>query len=189
MATSLESRAGAARLGTPLMITSFLMVTGFLYWLSVTAKPTEIVLPDPEEDLVNVVDFGEFSTGPGEYLGKLVSLEGIEVRTAYGNHGHWINLSDAHSTGYLLHVSDSLRADTTAVSSIPEGTVVNLTGRVVETTDSVLDAWEAAGGFTGSLDRRLAESTRYLNFIEVRRIQVPETPPPGQGGDYGSGQS
>ena len=51
MATLLKSRAGSANLGTPLMITSFVVVAGFLFWLSVTAKPTEIVLPDPRMSL------------------------------------------------------------------------------------------------------------------------------------------
>lgn len=186
MATLLKSRAGADRLGMPLMITSFVVIAGFTYWLSVTAKPTENLPPDPGDEFANVISLAEFSAGPDVYVGEVVSLEGVEIVANFGNHGHWINLVDVNRNGYLLHVSDSVRADTTAVSSAAEGTTVAVTGRVVETTDSVLDDWEAAGAFTSEADRMVAQSTRYLNFIEVTGIRVLETPPPGGGGS-GSG--
>ena len=187
MATLLKSRAGAAQLGIPLMITSFLVVAGFLFWLSVTAKPTEIVLPDPDDVFEHVVTFAVFSAGPEEHIGEVVSLEDIEIGAAFGHHGRWINLEDASRSGYLLHFSDSLRADTTvALSSVSDGMPVSLTGMVVETTDSVLDAWEAAGAFADPLDRIMAESIYHLNFIEVSKIQLPETSGPGQGDGAGS---
>ena len=186
MATLLKLRAGADRLGMRLMITSFVVIAGFTYWLSVTAKPTEILPPDQKDELANLITFAQFSTGPDEYLGEVVSLEDIEIVANFGNHGHWINLEDVNRNGYLLHVSDSVRADTTAVSRVAEGTTVAVTGRVVATTDSVLDVWEAAGAFTGPADRIVAQGTRYLNFIEVTGIRVLETPPPGGGGS-GSG--
>jgi hypothetical protein len=188
MATLLESRAGAAELGVPLMITSFLVVAGFMYWLSVTAEPTEIVLAEPEELFENAVTFPDFAAGPGEYVGQLVSLEGIEVGYPYGNHFRWINLPDANNNSYLLHFSDSLRADTTfALSSVSQGMTVSVTGAVVETTDSVVDAWEVAGAFKSEVEKLVVHSTYYLNFIEVTRIELPETTPPGQGDGSGSG--
>ena len=187
MANLLESRAGAANLGVPLMITSFLVVAGFMYWLSVTAKPTEIIPPVPLDELVNVVTLAEFSAGPDEYIGDTISMESLSIGSRFGNHGHWISLVDANRNGYLLHVSDSLRADTAAVSSLREGMIADLTGMVVPTTDSVLDAWEAAGAFGQEIDKVLAGSTPYLNFIEVIRIEEPAVPPPGQGDGSGSG--
>jgi hypothetical protein len=188
MATLLKSRAGAAKLGVPLMITSFLVVAGFMYWLSVTAKPTEIMWPDPDDVFENVVTLQDFSTGPGGYVGQMISLEDIEIVAFFGNHGRWINLTDQNRNGYLFHFSDSLRADTTVVlSSIVEGMSVSVTGMVVETVDSILDAWEAAGAFTSPLDRLLAQGTYHLSFIEVTRIELPETSPPGQDDGLGSG--
>lgn len=188
MATFLNSRAGAAQLGVPLMITSFVAVAGFMYWLSVTAKPTEIVLPDPRDVFANEISLVEFSGGPADYVGQVVSLVDVPISARFGNFGHWINLLDADRNGFILHLSDSLRADTTAATgTIGEGMLVALSGMVMATTDSVLDAWEAAGAFTQPLDRIVAGSTRYLYFLEVTKVRLPETSVPGQGDGAGSG--
>ena len=183
MAT-LKSRAGAAKLGAPLMILSFLMVAGFIFWLSVTAEPTEVVVVAPDEELENVVAFEAFSADPAGFVGKSVSLEDIHIVALFGNHAFWTNLTDEQGNGYLLHLSDSLLADSTV--SVAEGMTVTVTGAVVETTDSVLDAWDASGAFTNPVDRLVAESTYYLNFIEVTLIEMPETSEPGDGDDSGS---
>lgn len=172
MATLHESRAGAANLGIPLMITSFVVVAGFVFWLSVTAKPTEVFLPDPKVELVGVITFQEFSDGPGGYVDKVISLEDVRLSDPYGYHFQWINLLDANNNGYLLYYSDSLRADTTIVlSDFSSGMTVNLTGTVRATTDSVVAGFEAGGAFKSSVEALVVKGTYYLNFIEVSRIQ------------------
>ena len=187
MATLLESRAGAAKLGIPLMITSFVMVAGFLFWLSVTAKPTEVVLPDPEEIFENVVSLADFSVDPRGYIDEAVSLQSVPLGDRFGNHFHWINLSDAHNNAFLLHWSDSLRADTTiALSTLRPGTIVSLSGMVMEVTDSIVDGWLAAGGFMIPVESRVAGSTYHESFLEVTRMK-PVDPLPGQGDGSGSG--
>ena len=187
MAT-LKSRAGAAKLGAPLMVLSFLMVAGFMYWLSVTAEPTEVVAPEPETTMENVVAIDEFSAGPDGYVGQVVSFEDVGVTGRNGNHAFFIALTDANSNGYLFHLSDSLLADTAV--SIATGMTLSVTGTVVATNDSVLDAWEAAGAFTNPAERLMAESTYYLNFLEVVLIELPEpdADEPGEGDESGSGE-
>lgn len=186
MAT-LKSRAGAARLGAPLMILSFLMVAGFIYWLSVTAEPTEIAVVDPGEELVNVVTLAEFSVEPGSYLGQVVSLRDIAIGDPLGNHARWLTLEDENRNGYVLHFADSLRADTTvALSSLTGGMAVSLTGVVTETTDSILDVWDAAGAFDVALDKILPMSVPHLNFLEVTRIVLPEQSESGDDDSSGS---
>lgn len=186
MATLLKSRAGAANLGIPLMIASFVVVAGFVWWLSVTAKPTEVFLPDPEDELVGVITFLEFSDGPGNYVDKVISLEDVRLADPYGNHFRWINLQDANNNGYLLYFSDSLRADTTRVlSSLVTGETVDLTGTVRATTDSVVAEWETGGAFKSSVEALVVQGTYYLNFIEVSKIHV--TSRPRQGDGSGSG--
>jgi len=186
MATS-KSRAGAAKLGAPLMVLSFLMVAGFIYWLSVTAEPTEVVVDDPEDVLENVVSFTAFSAGPDGYLGQVVSLEDITITSVLGYHSFWTNLVDANETAYLLHLSDSLVADT--LVSVESDMMVTVTGTVSLMNDSVLDAWEAAGAFGADVHRSLAEFAE--NFIEVTLIQLPEPSEPGDedesGADEGNG--
>ena len=45
------SRRGASNLGVPLMLLTFLLIGGFMYWLYVTAEPTEpIVVEEVEEE-------------------------------------------------------------------------------------------------------------------------------------------
>ena len=181
MAT-LKSRAGAAKLGAPLMVLSFLLVAGFMYWLSVTAEPTEVVVEEPEAALVNVVSFDVFSAGPAEYVGEVVSLEDIFVEALLGHHSFWTNLTDANGTAYLLHLSDSLVAD--SLVSVSDGMVVTVTGTVTTMSDSILDAWDAAGAFRVEVDRSLAEFAE--NFIEVNLIQLPDPSEPGEADESGS---
>lgn len=186
MAT-LKSRAGAAKLGAPLMVLSFLMVAGFMYWLSVTAEPTEVVEVTPDAVLENVVSFEAFSAGPSEYLAEVVSLEDVTVTSLLGYHSFWTNLVDANATAYLLHLSDSLVAD--SLVSVSTGMVVTVTGTVTAMNDSILDAWDAAGAYSVAVDRTLAEFAE--NFIEVTLIEMPEPSEPGEadesGSDEGSG--
>lgn len=187
MATLRESRAGAANLGIPLMIASFAVVAGFVYWLSVTAKPTVVSVED-EIVFEGVISFQEFSDGPGNFVDKVISLEDLPLSDRYGNHFQWINLLDANNNGYLLYYSDSLRADTASVvPQLTGGMTVDLTGTVRATTDSIVAELEARGAFKSSIEALVAKGTYYLNFIEVTGIQVRSTFRPAQGDGSGSG--
>lgn len=161
----LKSRAGVVKLGTPLMILCFLTVAGFLYWLSVTAEKTEVVIEEPEEEMVNLVAFADFSAGTAGYIGQEVTLQGIKVESLLGPHAFWTNLADEQGTPYLLHFSETLVADSVAVM---DGDTVAVFGMVSVMSDSVLNAWEAAGGFAQELDRTLAEFSE--NFVEISSI-------------------
>lgn len=178
MATKLGSRAGAAQIGPLMMLVSFALVAGFLYWLSVTAKPTEIIPTEKREALTeNVVTFAAFSASPTNYVGDTIGLRNITMGAAFGSHGRWITLQDANSHGYIVYFPDLVRMDSASFyHEIAEGTVVSLSGVVVETTDSVLGAWEAAGSFTTEMDQMLAEATRYLNFIDVAHVEPWQAP-------------
>lgn len=183
MATKLGSRAGAAQIGPLMMLGSFVLVAGFLYWLSVTAKPTEIVPTDRREALTeNVVTFAAFSAFPTNHLGDTIGLRNVRMGHAFGNHGRWINLQDANRNGYIVYFPDLVRMDTASFyHEITEGTLVSLSGVVVETTDSVLDAWEAAGSFRAEVDRLVANATAYLNFIAVAHVEPGQAPQPQDG--------
>ena len=166
----LKSRAGAAKLGTPLMILCFLAIGGFLYWLSITAEPTTIVVEEVSDDeLANVVAFADFSAATGSYVGQEISLEDIAVTSLLGPHCFWTSLADAQQTAYLLHFSEAALADSVSVTS---GASVTVTGTVMAMSDSILDAWEAAGAFPQSTDRFQAEFAE--DFIEVSLVAMDE---------------
>lgn len=170
MAMFLKSRAGSARLGTPLMILCFLAIGGFLYWLSITAEPTTIVVEEVAEgELANVVSVADFSAATSSYIGQEVSLEAIAVTSLLGPHAFWMSLDDAQQTPYLLHLSEAALADSVPVMS---GGSVTVTGMVTTMSDSILDAWEAAGAFPQETDRFLAEFSE--NFIEVSLVSADE---------------
>ncbi len=175
MVTLLKSRSGAVRQGTLLMLLSFLVVGGFLYWLSVTAEPTEVVVEEPEDDgMVNEVAFADFSSGPPGYVGQELTLRSITVSSLLRPHAFWTSLMDQQQTAYLLHFSDALVADSVSVT---EGMMVDVMGTVMTMSDSILDAWEAAGAFPNEVDRVLAEFAE--TFIEVTVL----------GGDEAVGES
>ena len=178
MATKLGSRAGAVQIGPLMMLVSFVLVAGFLYWLSVTAKPTEIIPTEKREALTeNVVTFAAFSAFPTDYVGETIGLRNVQMGHAFGNHGRWINLQDVSGNGYIVYFPDKVRMDSASFyHKITDGTVVDLSGVVVETTDSVLHAWGTAGSYTTEVDRLVAESTRYLNFIEVAHVEPGQVP-------------
>ncbi len=172
MATVLKSRAGAAKLGTPLMILCFLSIGGFLYWLSVTAEPTETATeeaPIEEEASGTVVAFSDFSAGPTNYLGQEISLEGVPVTSLLGPHSLWTSLSAGgeatQAVPYLLHFTESALADSVEAMS---GSSLNVTGTVMVMSDSILDAWEAAGAFPQESDRFQAEFAE--DFMEVTSV-------------------
>ena len=183
MATKLGSRAGAAQIGPLMMLVSFVLVAGFLYWLSVTAKPTEIIPTEKREAATEkVVTFAAFSALPTNFLGDTIGLQNVRVGHAFGNHGRWINLQDANRNGYIVYFPDLVRMDSASFyHEITGGALVNLFGVVVETTDSVLEAWEAAGSFTAEVDRLVAASTAYLSFIDVAHVEPGQVPQPQDG--------
>ena len=166
MGTFVKSRAGSVRLGTMLMILCFVVIGGFMYWLSITAEPTEVVVVEPEEAVLNAVPFEDFSAGTATYIGQAITLQGITVTTLLGQHAFWTELLDGQNTAYLLHFSEMLVADSTSVTV---GTTVDVTGMVTAMSDSILDAWQAAGAFPQEVHRSMAQFSE--NFVQVTSIE------------------
>jgi hypothetical protein len=137
-----------------------------MYWLSIAAEPTEVVVVVPEEEVLNAVPFEDFSAGTATYIGQELTLQGITVSSLLGAHAFWTDLADAQRTPYLLHFSEILIADSTSVTL---GSTVDVTGTVIAMSDSILDAWQAAGAFPQEIDRTLAEFSE--NFVEVTSIE------------------
>lgn len=170
-----RAQAGAVKPEVLLMLVSFLAVGGFLYWLSVTAVPTEVAVVEPEEEpMTNEVAMTEFSVAPASYVGQEIALREIPVTTLLGAHAFWTNLDDAQKTPYLVHLSDALLADSVTVVA---GATVDVMGTVAAMSDSVLDAWEAAGAFTnGETDRFQAEFAE--TFLEISSVADAELAEP-----------
>lgn len=168
-----RSRVGAANLGTPLMILSFGAIAGFLYWLSAAAEPTTVVVDEPTEESSDAIPMSTFSRDPLQYLDTEIALRNVPVTSLLGPHSFWTSLTDVNETPYLVHLSSDL---TSAGTSVTPNATVELRGTVVAMSDSILDAWEAAGAFPGGADRIQAEFAE--NFIEATELEVTSSPAP-----------
>ena len=177
MATfSLRSRSGASNMAGLMMIAAFAVAAGFMYWLSqaaAEASPEVAAIEEPaEEPMSGMVTLNDFSTDVTSYVGQEVSMANIPVTSGLGPHSFWTSLTDANETAFLVHLDDALVAAGTTVSA---GSTVELSGMVMSMSDSILNAWEAAGAFPGPADRIQAEFAE--TFLEIN--SVTETTPPG----------
>ena len=120
-------------------------------------------IPPDENGISTAAALSEFSTGTAAYVGQEVTLEGIEVVSLLGTQALWMNLDNG--TPYLLHLTEMALADSVAVA---QGDVVTVNGTVMEMSDSILDAWAAAGAFSQETDRIQAEFA--VDFLEVTSI-------------------
>ena len=142
------SRAGAANLGTPLMLVSFAMIAGLMFWLRANAEPTQVVVTEPEDVTSgSVVSMQAFSGDTKAFLDQEIELRDIPVASALGPHSFWTTLTDANDTPYLVHLSSDLAAAGTTANP---GSLVDVMGTVTTMSDSILTAWEEAGAFPGS---------------------------------------
>ena len=170
----LNSRAGSANLGTPLMIVSFLAIAGFVWWLSVTAEPTQVVIDESSDDDMagDVISMSTFTTDTKSFMGREITLQAIPVTSALGPHSFWTSLADANDTPYLVHLGGMLVADGVGVTP---GATVDVIGTVYAMTDSILNEWEALGAFPGPADRIQAEFAE--DFLEI--VSIEEVTPAG----------
>ena len=178
------TRRGATSVTVPLMLGAFVLLAGFLYWLSITAEPTappEIDEEPVEEVLMEstVVDASAFETDPDGYMGLTIRLDDMNVAQAVGTRSFFIDLP---RTPFLVHMGDDLVA---AGEMIPaQGAPVTVIGDVVAMNDSIISAWAEAGEFSDA-DRPLIEFATH--FIEALQLAhdggaAPAAPAEGEGG-------
>ncbi len=178
----ISARRGATNLTVPLMLGAFVLLAGFMYWLSITAEPTappEIV--EDEEPVVEemmagtLIEASALETGAGNYVGQTVRLDGLNVASPVGGKAFFVDLP---RTPFLARLSDELIAAGEAVPPVQQS--VNIVGSVVAMNDSIVSAWAEAGDITDN-DRLMVEFATH--FLEVLEMQAeggaPEAAPAG----------
>jgi hypothetical protein len=166
----MSSRRGAAESMTlPLMVLSFVLIGGFMYWLSVTAEPTKVLM---EEDAPidaaladDAVTWAAFAADPTSFAGQTISVPGVPVASLLGIGAFWSQFPN--ETPYLVKLTPALLADSLSVAT---GDVGDLRGTVHMMTDSVLNAWQEAGVFTNDVQRIEAEFA--TSFLEAEGFEV-----------------
>ncbi len=171
-----RSRAGAADLAMPLMLVSFAVIAGFLYWLSIeAANATPVVVAEEEQEtgVAGAQSMTTFSDGLEGFLGQEVSVRAVPVISGVGPNAFLTSLRDANETAFLMHFGPGVLGEGAAY---PVGGVVDVTGVVVTMSDSILNDWEAAGSFPGPADRLLAEFAETFLELSVMDEVSPSTP-------------
>lgn len=173
------SRRGAANLGMPLMIAAFIVIGGFLYWLFLQAEAerqlelqeaARIAAEEAERDAMGEILRPELlQTDASPYVGRIVSMEDVEVASTLGTQGVWLDMPNGNP--FLVSFSDSLR---TAGVTLTSGQLATVTGTIVAMNDSIATAWVDAGTINQG-DRLAAEfATHFLNATRARATGMAE---------------
>ena len=178
MSTSGAKRGFADRLALPLMIVAFLIVGGFLYWLNVTAEPTEVAIVEEAGDEGSgasaILDSQDFLASPETHEGQTIEVTGARVASRLGTQAFWIGPDDRP---YLVKMAPAV---VEAGGSVMVEQLVILRGTVHSMSDSVLNAWDGLGVFGSPGDRIVAEFA--TSFLEVEEITGQAGGGGGQGG-------
>lgn len=179
---SFGSRRGFAdRLSLPLMVVAFLAVGGFLYWLNITAQPTEVAVAEEPGEMVSgasaILSTSDFLAGPEQWIGQIVEVTDARATSTLGSQAFWIG---PDASPFLVKMAPALISDSTTV---PVGQPMSVVGTVQTMTDSVLSAWDSLGAFANEGDRIVAEYFVGSPFMEATAIRPNPT-----GGSSGSSE-
>ncbi len=167
MATLGSRRGFAEKFSLPLMLLAFVLVGGFLYWLNITAEPTEVAIAEEVEErgstASSILSLDDFLANPEGQVDATVEVTGARVASLLGTQAFWIGPDDAP---YLVKLSPEL---VEAGTEMVPGAMVSVIGTVYMMSDSVLTAWDALGAFGNQGDRIVAEfATSFLEASDVR---------------------
>lgn len=177
------SRRGSANLGFPLMVVTFLLLGGFMYWLYITAEPTEPAVVEevdeaPDDFAGTTVAAEDLKVGAEAYEGQVVRLAGVAISSTMGAQAFFVDLP----------ASENLPATPFLVRALPEagarltmGSTATVSGTLMAVTDSIVADWVGAGIISEN-DRLLVEFATH--FIEANQVQTREAA--GTGASAGS---
>lgn len=166
------SRTGAANIAAILAIVAFIAMGGLIYWLQITAVPTQREVPVEEETQeeepplldVPIVDIEGIRAEAQAYVDLELAIRNETINSFLGETGVWIGPSE---NPFLV------KLDSTAQADAPELAVddpVHVRGEVRAMSDSVLDDWEARGEIAGEGDRAVASFADH--FLEANEIEI-----------------
>jgi hypothetical protein len=172
MAQSSAGRRSPASAIWPLV--AIVVIGVFLVWLAMTSEPSVIAAPEEASDTADasgaemetapVVAATEFGNNTATYVGQDIQLADVPVTSIMTSQILWVELPN--STPFLVKMDSALVSAGQAPAAQSRVTVV---GRVLQKTDSVLDAWQASGALQNAGHRAQAEYGTV--FIEARRIR------------------
>ncbi len=143
-------------------------VLAFIWWLSSAAQPAATVAIAEGEDTTTaaagmtgeVVTLAQLTSSADTLQGRDLVLQDIEVAAAMGQQAFWVDLPNQQP--FLIRMS------TAGATPLQSGDVVDVAGRIVPMTDSVIAAWTASGAITQNQE---AEARFAQNFLEARTVR------------------
>lgn len=166
--TDNASRRGAVDPGVALMILAFLVIGGFLYWLSAQAaaerasRVVEEPVVEESSTTARTVTGEEIQMDATPFEGQEIRLASFNVASTLGTQGFWLEMPNGNP--FLVSMSPDVMAEGVAVAAGSRATVI---GTVHAMNDSTLTAW-TDGGTIGEGDRIVAEfATHYLEATDV----------------------
>ena len=157
-------RGGVEKYGLPLMVVTFVLIAGFLYWLNLAARPTEVAVVESGETETGVitVTLDAFMMDPAQYDGQEIRITETRVASPLGSQAFWAGPDDSP---FLVKMAPGLVEQGVTVEP---GTTIIVIGTVTMMSDSVLTSWSDAGAFQSEGDRIVAEFAE--RFVEIRLI-------------------
>lgn len=182
----LGSRRGAADSVTlVLMVVSFLAMGGLMYWLSKTAEPTQVEIPEEEmESTTVVVAAADFGIDPMSHTVSDIRIPNLEVASRLGDFAFWVQVPTQAPDGTMLNTPYLVKMDSTVAGTLDvrlrAGDRVTVEGVVFEMTDSVLADWTAAGAIN---EGNRIEAEFASSFLQASVVEVPRRSGGGAGGE------
>jgi len=170
------SRRGAANLGILLMVVAFVAMAVFLYWLSLQAG-TEQNVAVSEDSTADTTGLGaatiltvaDLQSNAAQFDGQMVRTVGLTVASTLGQQGFWLALPSG--SPFLVSLSAQMRADS---ADLPKtGEEADVMGTMRPMSDSVVEAWTAAGTISEG-DRAAASFAQY--YIDATRARFKPAP-------------
>lgn len=155
------AKGNSGVLGTVSMIVAFVVMAGFMYWLSVASEPTEFAVAEEAGEQPQSVSMVAFSSNPAGYEGILVEMDGIQVQEILGTRAFLFALQDG--SPYLV------RTPVTAAAPEP-GASVHMVGRVAPLDATLLATWAQEGLLADSASRATVES--FTSYFEADEVHV-----------------
>lgn len=170
--TDRRARRGAVEMGTVMMVLAFVVIGGFIYWLTdqvATERELEIVedttaaMVDDAYGDATPVSAQDLMLDASPYLGQLVRLQPQTVLSLVGQQGFTL---DFPTGPFIVSYSDQEIADGFTVAP---GNVVRVTGRIAAMTPETAAGWQAAGRLTEA-ERMVAEFA--VHYLQAEDIEV-----------------
>jgi hypothetical protein len=153
----------------PLMVLSFVVIGGFLFYLNQASRASVVEVVEEEVPAASsgaqTVDWAAFVAAPESFQGQRLRIAGLEVVSRVGNAAFWVEAPG--DTYYLVRMLPEVLAQGVEIGP---GAVVTVEGATHAMGDSVLNAWEQDGVITSG---QRAEAEFATSFLEVASVERP----------------